>query len=67
MWDAYRVYAHELHEACVTVGLSSLADQASCLEDAAKQADRAYIEVNHEPLLAALEEAAAHAGYAASK
>ena len=67
MWDAYRVYAHDLHDACVTVGLASLADQASCMEDAAKQADRAYIEANHEPLLAALEEAAAHAGYAASK
>ena len=67
MWDAYRVYAHELHDACVTVGLASLAEQASCMEDAAKQADRTYIEANHEPLLAALEEAAGHAGYAASK
>ncbi|MCR4646794.1 MAG: response regulator [Oscillospiraceae bacterium] len=67
MWDAYRVYAHDLREACVTVGAVSLADLAGSMEDAAKQADKAYIEANHEALLAALEEAAGHAGYAASK
>lgn len=55
-WENYCILVHALKSTARMTGADALSDLAKGLEDAAKKADAAYIEMHHEKLLTAYRE-----------
>ena len=55
-WNNYRILVHSVKSTALSIGASSLSEQAKALETAAKSDDEKYIEDNHRGFAAAYKE-----------